>query len=334
MHSPRARRQPWRRGISLLFLCGCAQATSGPAQPSDEQVTGTELRGPSLSVAANDRSTLAPVDATPSPDGKRIYYLAVANDGSDQPSAGVYAVDADAQGAGEIEELTLGAPLLTPLGIHSSLDGSALFIADTSAGADGTGALFRLPVAGGEASVVPGSEGLRPAGLVVGKQRGVEVLYFSGRDPTNGAGALFKIASAGGEAQRVAAFDADSEPGGVALAKNGDVYVADHAGANARVLRVRKDKVSVHVSDIALGFPAGVALTSDDKTLLVSGLDVVTKHDVVYAVNIGNGRLSRFTDGIDKFSESAGLHRAHNVDVFAWADSQANGAGTVYTVKF
>jgi sugar lactone lactonase YvrE len=145
---------------------------------------------------------------------------------------------------------------------------------------------------------------------------------------------VFRIASAGGEVQRVASFDADSEPGGVALAGNGDLYVADHAGASARVLRVQGEKVSVFVSDIALGFPAGVALTSDDRTLLVSGLDVQTKHDVVYSVSLASGQLGRVTQGISGFSESAGLHRAHNVNVFAWADSQANRSGTVYKVKF
>jgi sugar lactone lactonase YvrE len=100
------------------------------------------------------------------------------------------------------------------------------------------------------------------------------------------------------------------------------------------VLRVRDGKVSVFVKDIALGFPAGIALSSDGQTLLVSGLDVETKHDVVYSVNVASRELGRVTQGIAAFRESAGLHRAHDVNVFAWADSQANQSGTVYTVKF
>jgi sugar lactone lactonase YvrE len=280
--------------------------------------------GPTLTVAANDSSTLAPVDAAPSPDGSRIYYLAVSNDGSDHPSAGVYAVDTNAEGQGQTEELTLGAPLLTPLGIESSLDGKSLFIADTTAGDNASGAL----------AVIPGTEGYRPAGVVAGKQKGEEVLYFTGRDPENGIGAVYSIASAGGEVRRLAMFDADSEPGGVALANNGDVFVADNAGGSARVLRIRDQKVSVFVSEIGLGFPAGVALTSDDQTLLVSGLDPQTKHDVVYAVNLASRKVGQVKQGISGFSESAGLHRAHDVNVFAWADGQANRWGTVYSVKF
>jgi len=335
MHSSVAQRL-WRGRIGLWFgLCGCVQASSGP--PSAPDVSGEQpvkAGGPTLSVAANDASTLAPVDATPSPDGKRIYYLAVSNEGSDQPNAGVFAVDADAEGTGEIEELTMGEPLLTPLGIESSLDGSALFIADTTAGADANGAVFRLAAAGGSPAVVPGTEGYRPAGVVIGKQRGEEVLYFTGRDPESGEGAVFRITSSGGAAQRLASFGAESEPGGVTVANNGDLYVADHAGANARVLRVRSGKVTVYVTNIGLGFPAGIALTSDSRTLLISGLDVQTKHDVVYSVDLGSKKLGRVTDGIAAFSESAGLHRAHDVNVFAWADSQALDSGTVYTVKF
>jgi sugar lactone lactonase YvrE len=274
------------------------------------------------------------VDAAPSPDGSRIYYLAVSNDGSDHPSPGVYAVDTQAEGQGQTEELTLGAPLLTPLGIESSLDGKTLFVADTAAGEGASGALFRIAAAGGAPSIIPGTEGYRPAGVVAGKQRGEEVLFFTGRDPETGVGAVYRIASAGGEVQRMASFDADSEPGGVALALNGDLYVADNAAGGARVLRVRDEEVSVLVSEIGLGFPAGVALTSDDATLLVSGLDPQTKHDVVYAVSLASRKVGRVTQGISSYSESAGLHRAHDVNVFAWADSQAKGSGTVYSVNF
>ena len=40
-----------------------------------------------------------------------------------------------------------------------------------------------------------------------------------------------------------------------------------------------------------------------------------------------------FTDTIGGFSESAGLHRAKTLNVYAWADSRANGTGTVYVLR-
>jgi DNA-binding beta-propeller fold protein YncE len=323
-------------GVGLwIGLCSCAQETplaSVDTRPPDTPPALTS--GPTLAVAAHDASTFAPVDATPSPDGQRIYYLAVSNDQAlDQPSPGVFSVETAAEGKGEIARLALGAPLSTPFGIDISLDGKTLFIADTSSGADASGGVYSLAAGGGTPVLLAGTEGYRPAGLVLGKQRDEEVLFFTGREPASGAAAVFRVASSGGNVTTLASFVADSEPGGVALAADGDLYIADHAGGAARVLKLHDDTVSVVLSEIGLGFPAGVALTSDDSALLVSGLDVETKHDVVYSLELGSGKVTRVSDGIDKFSESAGLHRAHGVNVFAWADSQADGAGTVYSVR-
>jgi hypothetical protein len=54
----------------------------------------------------------------------------------------------------------------------------------------------------------------------------------------------------------------------------------------------------------------------------------------VFKIDLGTNALTfQSTElGIDKFSESAGLHRSHGVGVYAWADSHANGTGTVYVL--
>jgi hypothetical protein len=36
---------------------------------------------------------------------------------------------------------------------------------------------------------------------------------------------------------------------------------------------------------------------------------------------------------ISAYNESAGLKRARNVDTYIWADSRANGGGTVYVIN-
>src|SRR5262245_37291974 len=112
MHCPVVRRL-WRGCLGLsLVLSGCTQS-SAPSSELDgagSKLAPKAAAGPTLAVAAHDATTTGPVDATPSPDGSRIYYLAVARDEADEPSAGVFAVDSAAAGSGKIDRLALGAP--------------------------------------------------------------------------------------------------------------------------------------------------------------------------------------------------------------------------------
>jgi hypothetical protein len=64
----------------------------------------------------------------------------------------------------------------------------------------------------------------------------------------------------------------------------------------------------------------------------VSGLDPKSRTDRVFLVDAKSGEHSVITKPFSKFSAPAGLHRAHDKNTFAWADSEANGAGTVYVL--
>jgi hypothetical protein len=44
-------------------------------------------------------------------------------------------------------------------------------------------------------------------------------------------------------------------------------------------------------------------------------------------------QVSTFNQSISSFAEPAGLHRAHGADIYAWADSRANGSGTVFALS-
>jgi sugar lactone lactonase YvrE len=341
MHiDPPMRRAVWRTGhwLCALWLMGCSQNDKTPtrAAQADLDKPSAELpeaEAPAIHAAANDASIHTPTDATPSPDGTRVYYTAFSQNAAGEQSAGVFSVAAD--GGGPISMLALGAPLLSPVGITSSLDGKQLFIADSAAGADGGGALLSLSADGGPASILAGSEGYRPAGLTVAKQGEVESLYFSGRTPDTGVAGLYRTTLSGGAPESVANGAPFEDPSGVVLAANGDAYVVDNASDThaARVLRVRGGQVSAFVENIGVGFPGGITLTHDDGTLLVSGLDPQTKHDVVYFAATATGKLSRLTKTVGQFAEPAGLHRAHDANVFAWADSEANASGTVYVLQ-
>ena len=186
---------------------------------------------------------------------------------------------------------------------------------------------------------MPGTAGTQPRGLELRNANGADEIVFSGVDAQSGAPNVFQVASVGGTAMALAPANSLSDPSGIAIAQNGDVYVADSRGAETRlasVLLVKGGAATAIASDLPVGYPVGIALTMDDSALFVSGLDPATLTDVVYRIDLASKAQTRFTGAgsidIGKFEESAGLHRAKNANVFAWADSRANTAGTVYLV--
>lgn len=325
-----SRTRPWlshgvhRYALCLLALAACGGDAVGKPSVTDQPEDPDEAPAPEIQVAANDADIRSPLDATPSPDGSRVYYTALSHAGP-EPTPGVFTVAAN---GGVVEPLALGEPLTAPVGISVSLDGSRLFIADPAANG-----VFGLAAGGGTPSLLAGTQGYAPAGLVISKQ-GEEYLYFTGREPESGQPGLFRIASAGGVVEPIAVGAPFADPAGVAVDSRGDAYVVDAAaqGAAARVIRVRKGRASAFVEDIGVGFPAGITLTRDDSTVLVSGLDPATRRDVVYFVDSTSARIKRLSKTVGAFAEPAGLHRAHDADVFAWADSEANDTGTVYVL--
>jgi DNA-binding beta-propeller fold protein YncE len=323
------------RWLCLIGLVACSDTSKSPAeeQPAEHADNNQEAKTPDIKAAANDAMIRAPLDATPSPDGKHVYYTAFkrGDDGEDVP--GVFGVAAD--GSGAITTLAEGAPLSAPVGIAVSLDGSRLFIADVAAGDSARGAVLTLSSTGGDVSPLAGTEGYAPKGLAIAKRDDQEQLYFTGHNPESTAAGVFRIAANGGSVETLASGAPLDDPSGVAISGQGDAYVVEAAveAHAARVLRLRNGKLEGFVEEIAVGFPAGITLTRDDATLLVSGLDVNTKHDVVYYVKVASGAITRLTKTVGAFSEPAGLHRAHDADVFAWADSEANATGTVYVLK-
>jgi sugar lactone lactonase YvrE len=317
--------------LVLAAACGSSDKDSGPTKPADDSPhrVAEPSEGPAVNIAlaANDPMSPAPFDATPSPDGKQVYYTAMGSDENGEPAPGVYSVAAS---GGQISRLAAGAPFVAPVNVSVSLDGKTLFVADPAASA-----LFSLPSSGGTPSAVPGTEGYAPRGLTVTQDRnGREYVYFTGRVAESEQAGVFRISGAGGAVETVAAGEPFADPAGVAVDADGVAYVVETASemATARVLRVSNGAPSSFAEGIGIGFPAGITVTMDGSTVLVSGLDPETKRDVVYFVDTTNKQISRLTKTVGQFHEPAGLHRAHNADVFAWADTQANG-GSVFTLS-
>jgi DNA-binding beta-propeller fold protein YncE len=316
-----------------LLLTGAVLAAmaSGCSKTTDTNTGGASTdpnEAINIAPAANDKATFkSPFDAVPNSKGTRIYFVAV----SVTEGPAVFAANADGSG---LTKLASGAPFVSPFSISISDDDQTLYIADTATETDTQdgGAILTMSVNGGAVAPLTGSQGTRP--------RAVEVLgdsiYFSG---TSGKlpkvqPAVFKMGLAGGAPTALVTGAPLKDPSGIAVSKSGDVYVLDTAAAQTRrasVLLIKDGAATEFKSDIPVGFPGGIALSLDDSTLFVSALDEVTARDVVYVVNLASKETSTFTKSIDKFTSSAGLHRARTSGVFAWADGTAN-KGTVFVL--
>jgi DNA-binding beta-propeller fold protein YncE len=299
--------------LSVAVVVACS--SDGDSEPKKLTVT----------PAANSADFLSPLDATPDPKGEKVYFTAIAADGTP-------AVFVSAATGGGVTKLASGAPLVAPFGIAISGDGQTLFVADSGAdnGEDeDKGAIFTLPIGGGTPAVLAGTEKTQPRGLeVLGS-----TVYFTGRDGEDRVGVM-KTGVAGGGRTAVAVGEPFQAPSGIALADDGTIYVADaRSGAGSAVYRIANGGTpEVFKDGVGLGYPAGVALSQDAKTLFISGREPGKGTDVVYQVKVSDKSTTLITDVFGNFEEAAGLHRAKGADVFAWADRSANNSGTVYVL--
>jgi sugar lactone lactonase YvrE len=322
------------RCIGIILAAAASAAIAVAACSDDSSGGGTTT----ITPAANDPNIDMPVDATPSPDGTEIYFIAnskVADEDNIgfQRQAAIYKV---AAAGGPVTKLFQGEPLVSPFGITISGDGQTLYIADSGSVTSeerSDGRVYSLGVGGGAPTPLAGTDGLAPGGVEVSG----DALYITGKK--DGRAGLFKTGLGGGDVTAVAASGVFTDPSGVAIAHNGDAYVVDSGSAMsgqalASVVKVSPDgKTEVVLEGLSVGHPAGVALSADDAKIFVSGFDPAKGTDVVFTVDAKTHAVGTFTDQISEFTESAGLHRARNLNVFAWADSHANRTGTVYVLK-
>jgi DNA-binding beta-propeller fold protein YncE len=305
---------------------------------------GGSMMAMGINPAAQDVQN--PYDATPDPDNNFIYFTAA----DPITGAGVYKV---AAAGGASSPVVQGDPFVAPFGIAMNAAGTQLYVADSSAqsgpaDAEDAGLIFVVSPTGGAPVPLMGSEGFRPRGLEVATEGVGDMVYFTGKDSLGNAG-VFSIPAAGGSVTPIVAGTPFVSPSGIAVAANGDIYVADAvtlSSSTATVYKIAKgaNNATELFTGIAVGYPAGIALDEKDETLLISGLSQATLTDVVVLLNLAAMTTTLYTGDatvdISKFEESAGLHRAKKANSFAWADSRGKqdpnqkAAGTVFAISF
>ena len=314
---------------TAMLIAACSKSDDKGNDSTDQDIGVS-----TLTPVANAAEAQTPVDAVPSSNGQDVYFIAYSARLEDD-GVSVEKIPAifKAVEGGTPVKLFEGAPLVAPFNITISADDKTLYIADSAARTSEDrldGAVFTMLTGGGTPTVLAGTEGLAPAGVDLG----ADGVIITGRK--DGHPGVFKTGFGGGNVSAVLVDGPFTDPSGVAVSAKGEIYVIDTGDtsavqAGASVIHVRPDGTFEILKDnLSVGHPAGIALVQDETAVLVSAMDNATANDRVYRLDVGGGELKAFSNGIGEFAESAGLHRARNAEVFAWADSHANKTGTVY----
>lgn len=276
-----------------------------------------------VAIAANGRS---PQDSALDSAAAQVYFI-----GSDARGPGVYRV---ASTGGAVTDVLVGAPLVQPQSLVVSSDDKTIFVADAQGG--GGGAIFAIAGSSGAVTRTLAS-GTHPRGIDVISQGGADQIFFTGSDSTSGMPGLFRVSADGSGLSTVAKGSPFRDPSGVVATRAGDAYVTDTPGASGqgRIIHVAGGSASELMSNLWLGKPAGISITSDESTLVVSALNPASATDQVLLINLASRGVTTFTKDIGQNSAAGGVHRSRNSDTFSWADLRGSvGSGTVYTITF
>ena len=306
--------------LSLTIACGGDMEEEGTATPGDEPLA--------VSAATTGGEYQRPADSVPTDSGDTLYFVAERTEGG----SSVFSVPGE---GGEATDLLPGTSLLvSPRGVDLSTDGTRLYVADPDL-MDGQGGIVMVVLDTQTVALVSGTEGTTPRALDVVPGAVGDVIYFAGTVPGSDDAAILNIPAEGGTATTVVSGNGLVTPDGVAADSSGALYIVDRdsAGPGQGQLLRYSGQMEILVSDILPGAPAGVAVTTDNSTVVVSAIDREKGTDEVLLVKTQDMSVYHFTEVVGANTSAGGVHRAPGRDVFAWADSTAGGRGMVYRIN-
>jgi sugar lactone lactonase YvrE len=240
-----------------------------------------------------------------------------------------------------------GVALVFPTGMAISADDNRLYIADQAANRAMTntgteeGALISVPTEGGAATALNIGTLRRPRG-VAAHGSPEQLTFIAVQD--DGTPVVARMAATGGTVTVLAMGGGTSplrDPSAVAVAADGTAYVTDgraDSGLGA-VFRIPMGGAPARiVGRLHMGLPAGIALSRDERRLLVAGWDVETGPGRLTWVGVdGMGAMSPMALGAP-LTSPVGIARARNADIYGIADDTATDMaaasfGAVFTAR-
>ncbi len=306
--------------------------TDGPTMDADGTIDGMTMDGgdggtttsppTTFTVVASEGFT-GPTDAVASPDGTTFYFAAYNPTGE----AALFSVPA---GGGTVDELFAGVPLGYVSGLEISPDGETIYLADSTGGEIGNGAIYSFAVGSDFVEEIVGSdeEVRNPNALAITGDG--NFLYISGKDDMNRP-AIFMVSTGGGMVDVIAVGSPLVSPTGIYFDDSTDtLHVLDHlAGGSQRgaVFIIEEGATPVLASSgLLLGTPAGISLVSGGGTAVISGHDFSRAPGLYIVTDLGPSPTVTFTALPTALAalDPAGLRTARAAGVFVIVDSEGN----------
>ncbi|MBI4908391.1 MAG: hypothetical protein HY820_32500 [Acidobacteria bacterium] len=268
-----------------------------------------EDAGVSSSAMSNVR------DVVPNADGTSFTFTARGKDGP-----GVYRTDQE-------DAVVAGGTFTDPRGLAISPVSGLIYIADPRAGEEGRGRVFVYDPLSDATEELPQTLASVPQSIAVVRKDAQDILYYTGRDFSDGSPAVLRT-TADNPRPPVAVWKGDPlvSPDGLAIARNEDMYVADRSGA---VYRISGHEIVRIASKLTLGNPAGIALTRDERLVVVPVIQ--NGRAGLLFIDTQTFATGFATKGLDGLDALGGIQRAPHNDLFGLVGFTGS-VGAVYHV--